>query len=119
MTTIRTTTIARNLVVFVAIELVVEGQFFSGKDVADGEDPHRADSTGSPLLDLAVGVAAVVDEARGVSFVRSVDQLIWVETHVVHVQLAFAILLLMGLRYAPLRAGVRFPSVRSPRPHIR
>ena len=92
MTAFRTSTKTRDLVVVVAVELVVEGQLLSRQNVADREDPHGAGVARLPLLDLAVGVTAVVDEARGVALVGGVDELVGTKTHVVHVKLTLSLL---------------------------
>jgi len=42
--------------VVVVVEVVVPEEFFSGGDVADGEDPDAA----FDLVDLAVGIAGMI-----------------------------------------------------------
>lgn len=112
MATFRTSTKARDLIVVVAIELVVEGQLLTRQNVADREDPHGAGVARLPLLDLAVGVATVVNEARGVALVSGVNELIGTQTHVVHVQLALPLLRSSQTLHASLHGAARSPAAR-------
>jgi hypothetical protein len=57
------------LVLVAGGELVVVGQGRVGGDVPQGHDADARVAAHVPLLQLAVGVAAVVDEARRVALV--------------------------------------------------
>lgn len=59
------------LVLVAGGELVVVGQGRVGGDVPQGHDADARVAAHVPLLQLAVGVAAVVDEARRVALVSA------------------------------------------------
>ena len=83
-------------IIAVAFEVVVEGEFLAGGDVAESEDADAQLAVHHPLLRLAIWLARVVQKPARVAALSRVDRLGGTESHEVIVPAALLFVALLS-----------------------
>lgn len=86
----------------VAVDIVVESEFFSGFNAALGEDAHAESIANNPFVDKTVRVARMVAESAEVALFCCINKLSFAERHEIKVFDALLVILV----HAPSEGGL-------------
>lgn len=88
---VRLSTIAWLGVIAIPVHIVIKRQLLALYDVPLAEDAHAKMLANVPLCYVAIGIAAVIDEARNAALFRCVEVLVALEHHEVEVRDALVV----------------------------